>query len=121
MASAARVAARAPLGGAARRAAPAAGRDPLRCPRDHVRFASQPIEESEDPRDVASRLRLAKADRLLMFSSDYPHYDFDHPWRTLPPGLDREARDRIMWRNAVELYGLPSTRQATPDEAAGGA
>jgi predicted TIM-barrel fold metal-dependent hydrolase len=42
---------------------------------------------------------------LLMYGSSYPH------WSTSPPavmadGLDAEQRDRVLWRNASELYGL---------------
>lgn len=78
--------------------------------RDHVRFTSQPIEESERPREVAERLVLADAEHLLMFSSDYPHYDYDNPTRALPRTLDADLRERIMHRNACAFYGLPTTR-----------
>ena len=44
-----------------------------------------------------------------MFATDYPHYDFDDPTRALPP-LTPASRERIMWRNAAELYGLPEQR-----------
>ncbi|HEY2238550.1 MAG TPA: amidohydrolase family protein [Streptosporangiaceae bacterium] len=89
---------------------PAARSDPMSYVRDHVRFTTQPVEESETPGQVARYLELADAANILMFSSDYPHYDYDDPQRALPPDLDRDMHDRIMSRNAIEFYDLPATR-----------
>jgi predicted TIM-barrel fold metal-dependent hydrolase len=85
-------------------------RDPFEYLEPHVRFTSQPIEEADRARDVATCLQIANADRLLLFSSDYPHYDFDAPARALPSQLPAATRRRIMCENAIDLYGLPSTR-----------
>jgi predicted TIM-barrel fold metal-dependent hydrolase len=93
----------------------AKARRPLEYVRDHVRFTSQPIEESEPPTEVARLMQLAGADRTLMFSSDYPHYDFDSPQRAVPPGLPGDIRRRVMFENACELYDLPRTRPADPE------
>lgn len=93
---------------------PVSGRDPIAYLHDHIRFTTQPIEESDEPRDVTRLMELADADRILMLSSDYPHYDFDHPRRALPRGLSAKARRRIMSENARELYNLPPTRPAAP-------
>jgi predicted TIM-barrel fold metal-dependent hydrolase len=92
----------------------ASKRDPFDYVREHVRFATQPIEEHEQaPEDVARLMELAEANRTLMFSSDYPHYDFDHPLRALPKGLSKETRQRVMFENACEFYDLPRTRPST--------
>ncbi|HTE64549.1 MAG TPA: amidohydrolase family protein, partial [Solirubrobacteraceae bacterium] len=91
-----------------------ATKDPVRCVRDHIRFTSQPIEEADAPRDVQALMELAEADRVLLFSSDYPHYDYDNPRRALPPGISDGLRARIMCENARELYALPATRPAGP-------
>jgi predicted TIM-barrel fold metal-dependent hydrolase len=40
-----------------------------------------------------------------MFSSDYPHWDFDSPARAFPQLSDR-VRERIFSGNAREFYGL---------------
>jgi uncharacterized protein len=90
--------------------------DPFDYVREHVRFTSQPIEETEDPTQVGRLFALAEADRTLMFSSDYPHYDFDEPRRAMPRGVDATLRQRVMAGNAQELYGLPATRPAQPAE-----
>ncbi len=93
--------------------------DPLDYVREHVRFTSQPIEETDDPAQVAALFRLAEAERTLMFSSDYPHYDFDEPRRALPRGVDAHLGQRVMAENARELYGLPAVRAERSPEPAG--
>jgi predicted TIM-barrel fold metal-dependent hydrolase len=82
-----------------------------RPPSEHLReswwFTTQPIEEPEDPEHLAFAFdALGMADRI-MFSSDYPHWDFDAPSQTLPPSIPREDKARIFADNACALYGLP--------------
>jgi predicted TIM-barrel fold metal-dependent hydrolase len=75
-----------------------------------VWFTTQPIEEPVAPATQAAVLaqlqRLGLGDRL-MFSSDYPHWDFDNPEAVLGRGLDPELRARILGATASELYGIP--------------
>ena len=91
---------------------PNASKSPLACVRDQVRFASQPLETAVKRSELAAYLRAAGADELLMFSSDYPHYDFDDPAFVLPALLNGDTRARILCENAREFYGLPATRPA---------
>jgi predicted TIM-barrel fold metal-dependent hydrolase len=44
------------------------------------------------------------ADNMVMFSSDYPHWDFDNPKMALQP-IRKDLRQRILVDNALELYG----------------
>jgi predicted TIM-barrel fold metal-dependent hydrolase len=54
-----------------------------------------------------------------MFSSDYPHWDFDDPFQALPTGLTAPTRHAILSDNAVELYSLQDRLAArAPDRAA---
>lgn len=79
---------------------------------DHVLFTSQPVEEGYDPESDDSILRTWKqlgAETRLMFSSDYPHWDFDDPKRALPKMPD-DLKRRIMAETAIELYKLPRVR-----------
>ena len=39
-----------------------------------------------------------------MFSSDYPHWDFDSPVKALPAAVPAELRKKIMGENATHLY-----------------
>jgi predicted TIM-barrel fold metal-dependent hydrolase len=87
-----------------------AAKNPLSCVRDHVRFASQPMETAPVAQDLVALMELAGADQTLMFSTDYPHFDYDDPKRALPNGLGGVMRQRIMCDNAREFYALPATR-----------
>jgi uncharacterized protein len=78
---------------------------PSRYLANHVRLTSQPLERPEDPKHLLRMLDMLDAEHLLMFSSDYPHWDFDSPteaFPALPEGLHR----RIFEQNAREWYGL---------------
>lgn len=46
--------------------------------RDQFYFTSQPVEGTDDPKYVQDMVRLFDGETNLMFSSDYPHFDFDH-------------------------------------------
>lgn len=71
---------------------------------DHVRFTSQPLPEPRRREHLHTICEIVHADRTLMFSSDYPHWDFDdprHALTSLPAGI----RQRVKVDNAVETYG----------------
>lgn len=71
---------------------------------DHVRLTTQPFIEPETREQLLMTLSAVHADRTLLFSSDYPHWDFDSPTRALEL-LPAELRTRIQWHNAVETFG----------------
>ena len=48
---------------------------------------------------------MMDAEHLLMFASDYPHWDFDSPTHAFPK-LPQKLHDRIFFENAREFYGL---------------
>lgn len=57
---------------------------------DHLRFSTQPIEEPENPKHFQAMLTCLMPNRMLMFSTDYPHWDGDTPdfaARTFPKAL----------------------------------
>jgi predicted TIM-barrel fold metal-dependent hydrolase len=60
-------------------------------------------------------LELLDAGRTLMFSTDYPHYDFDDPSRILRK-VPKEIRSRIAYQNAVDWFGLPSELSTGPGD-----
>ncbi len=73
--------------------------------RDHVRLSSQPLERPDDPRKLLAMLDLMDAEHILMFASDYPHWDFDSPTHAFPK-LPEHLHQRIFSDNAREWYGL---------------
>jgi predicted TIM-barrel fold metal-dependent hydrolase len=72
--------------------------------RESIRFGSQPINEPETEADHETFLRWLHADELLVFASDYPHWDWDEPSATFTR-LDERLRRRIFYQTASELYG----------------
>jgi len=73
--------------------------------RDHVRLSSQPLERPDNTKQLLQILEMMDAEHVLMFASDYPHWDFDSPTHAFPP-LPEQMRQRIFSENARELYGL---------------
>ena len=55
-------------------------------------FATQPIEEPEHLEDMATLLGLFDGENNVVFASDWPHHDFDHPDKVLQ--IPRFRRDQ---------------------------
>lgn len=73
--------------------------------RRHVRFGTQPLERPENDAHLLAVLEMMDAETILMFSSDYPHWDFDSPARAFPR-LPDQLREAIFSGNARAFYGL---------------
>ncbi len=73
--------------------------------RDHVRVSSQPLERPESDKQLLAIFEMMDAEHVLMFASDYPHWDFDSPTHAFPRLPDQLHR-RIFYENAREFYGL---------------
>ena len=72
---------------------------------DHVRLTSQPLERPENDKWLLNTFEAMDAQRILMFSSDYPHWDFDSP-RHAFPRLPDDLHQAIFEDNARKWYGL---------------
>jgi predicted TIM-barrel fold metal-dependent hydrolase len=77
-------------------------RPPLEYVREHVRFATQPLDEPARVEDLWSLIDMLGED-LLIFSSDYPHYDNDDPG-VIMKKLPAAARERIGSENARGFF-----------------
>jgi len=84
---------------------PQVKRPPSEYIREHFWYTTQPIEEPERPRDLLDTIRWIGADRL-MFSTDYPHWDFDDPRYTFKVKLPEATERAIFAGNAKALYRL---------------
>lgn len=69
-------------------------------------FATQPIEEPEHLKDMATLLGLFGGEDSVMFASDWPHHDFDHPNKVLQIPVSEEVRRKLMGANAARLFKL---------------
>jgi predicted TIM-barrel fold metal-dependent hydrolase len=88
-----------------RKETPLLKRPPSEYVREHFWFTTQPIEEPENPRDLAEIMEWVGYDRL-MFSTDYPHWDFDDPQRAFKVQLTEGQRAQLFRGNAKALYRL---------------
>jgi uncharacterized protein len=71
--------------------------------REHIWVTTQPMEEPRDRRHLLDMMEWIGWDRIL-FSSDYPHWDFDDPFRAFPAALPRERARQILTTNAKAVY-----------------
>lgn len=82
-------------------------RPPSEIIRDHFRFTTQPIEEPDNPEHLAQTIAHMGSDDMLMFATDYPHWDFDAPDMALQPlRLEPELERKIFAKNAAAWYGV---------------
>ncbi len=80
-------------------------RKPSEYIREHIWVTSQPMEEPENRRHLFDTIEWIGWDRIL-FASDYPHWDFDDPFRAFPAGMPRERHNQILTGNARAVYRL---------------
>jgi predicted TIM-barrel fold metal-dependent hydrolase len=68
-------------------------------------YTSQPLEVT-DMALLQSTLKAMDAENTLLYSSDWPHWDFDPPQRiTSLPFLSEQAKRNILGLNAVKVFG----------------
>jgi predicted TIM-barrel fold metal-dependent hydrolase len=79
---------------------------------ENFRSTTYPLEKlpSADLRDI---LGMVKADRTLLFSGNYPSWQYGDPFEMVEE-IPAEIRGRVMGDNAVELYG---ERLLSPNKA----
>jgi predicted TIM-barrel fold metal-dependent hydrolase len=78
-------------------------RAPAEIIRDHVRFTLQPSDAPPDPRQMEQTIEQIGSDRLLLFSTDYPHWHFNGD-AALPEGLSPSLIQRMLVDNPLETY-----------------
>jgi uncharacterized protein len=85
---------------------------------DHVRFVSQPEDGAPDAFEPnPEMIRIADAERLLLYGSHYPYWDHRDPV-TVMSGWDEGLRRRVLGDNALDfiprLAALASARGGAP-------
>jgi predicted TIM-barrel fold metal-dependent hydrolase len=53
----------------------------------------------------------------VIFCSDWPHHDFDHPSAVFSMPMSAEQKLKIMGENAVRLFNLPALTRQIPVHA----
>ena len=78
-------------------------RSPAEIFRQHFRLTIQPLDAPDTPEVVGRFVNHLKSDELLLYSSDYPHWQFDGD-EVMPAGLPEELRRKIMVDNPLSTY-----------------
>jgi predicted TIM-barrel fold metal-dependent hydrolase len=76
---------------------------PTETVRNHVRLTLQPFDSPPTEPALLTLLEQLGSDKLLMFSSDYPHWHYDGD-DALPAGLPAELIHKICVENPLETY-----------------
>ena len=90
-------------------------------PSDYMRdmyYSSQPME-IQDYEAMECTFRMMNAETQLLYSSDYPHWDFDLPstiWDL--PFLSEKAKHNILGGTAARLFKLPPRNAKQKDNLA---
>jgi predicted TIM-barrel fold metal-dependent hydrolase len=72
---------------------------------ERVKFSTQPTEDFS-AENWLRLIDMLETDRMFVYATDYPHWDFDSPDESIPHTLPASLRQRIFYENARELYGL---------------
>ena len=78
-------------------------RPPTEIAREHFRLTLQPFDAPPEPAQLQRFLEHMGSDELLLFSSDYPHWQFDGD-AVLPEGLSASLAHKIMVENPQKTY-----------------
>jgi predicted TIM-barrel fold metal-dependent hydrolase len=78
-------------------------REPASIIRDHFRLTIQPFDAPPDAASVADLLEMIGSDQMLLFASDYPHWQFDG-FDAMPPHLPAGLLSRICVDNPLETF-----------------
>ena len=92
-----------------------------RLPSEYIRdmyYTNQPMEKTGDMGLLETTFRVIKAETQLLYSSDYPHWDFDLPSVIYDlPFLNETQKRQILGGNALRVFGMdaPKTKLAVMD------
>jgi uncharacterized protein len=79
-------------------------RSPSETVLEQVRFTTEPALEIADERFIGPVLEMIRAEKTLLFSSDYPHWDGEEP-RSVFKNISEDLRRRIFADNAIDTFG----------------
>ncbi len=85
-------------------------RSPTEIVRDHVRLTMQPFDAPDDPAIVEKIADQLGSDEMLLFASDYPHWQFDGD-ALIPRGFDAGLVRKMALDNPRRTY--PHLTEAT--------
>ena len=78
-------------------------RPPIDIIHEHVRLTAQPFDAPPGKSGVEQLIDQIGSDRMLLFASDYPHWQFDGP-DPVPPHLPAGLVERMCIANPIETF-----------------
>lgn len=79
-------------------------------------YTTQPMERT-NMELLEATMKSFNAETQLLYSSDWPHWDWDAPSTiTRLPFLSEQAKRNILGLNAARVFNLPTDRQKPPAE-----
>ena len=78
-------------------------RSPAEIVRDHVRLTVQPLDAPADQAMITRVIEHLRSDAMLLYASDYPHWQFDGD-DVMPAGLPAGIRRKLMVDNPLATY-----------------
>ena len=78
-------------------------RPPWEIVRDHFRLTIQPLDAPDDPHGVERAIEHLRSDDILLYASDYPHWQFDGD-AVMPAGLSPALQRKIAIDNPLATY-----------------
>lgn len=87
-----------------RREVPWVDRPPSEIIRERIRITTAPLDAPADAAGLRQIIEQIGDEQLLLFATDYPHWQFDGPAGAVPDGLGERALQRILHANAAALY-----------------
>jgi predicted TIM-barrel fold metal-dependent hydrolase len=78
-------------------------RSPADIVRDHVRLTITPFDAPDDPGVVERMVDQLRSDDILLYASDYPHWQFDGD-DAIPAGVPAALRRKILVDNPLATY-----------------
>jgi uncharacterized protein len=89
-------------------------RSPSDIVRDHFRLTIQPLDAPSDPEAVERAIEHLRSDDMLLYASDFPHWQFDGD-DPLPPGIPPALRHKILVENPIATYNRLT--ETSPEDA----
>jgi predicted TIM-barrel fold metal-dependent hydrolase len=81
--------------------------------RRHVRFTIQPLDEPPDSSIMAKVIEQVGSDEMLLFSTDYPHWQFERD-EVLPKGVSPDLIRKMTIDNPMATYTRLSEAASRP-------
>lgn len=78
-------------------------RPPPEIIRNHFRLTIQPFDGPKDPEQLDRLLNQIESDEMLLFSTDYPHWQFDGQ-EAMPAGIGPALAQKILHDNPLKTY-----------------